>query len=139
MDLSTPNTRQKYLLKTKCLNFFSLQATAVDRCERVENVPNIALHKNCGNQTNREWCGLPRTAYSSVSSLSLNDEKWQFPLHLLPTRFTIFSLCYIHRLWLANFRQATEYLLDSGLLLTMQLCTQHGTSTIKNDMTSRNF
>ena len=62
-----------------------------------------------------------RTAYSSVSSLSLNDEKWQFPLHLLPTRFTIFSLCYIHRLWLANFRQATEYLLDSGLLLTMQL------------------
>ena len=32
MDLSSPNTRQKYLLKTKCLDFFSLQATAVDRC-----------------------------------------------------------------------------------------------------------
>ena len=64
---------------------------------------------------NREWWGLPRTAYSSVSSLSLNDEKWQFPLHLLPTRFTIFSLCYVHRLWLANFRQATE---NSGVPLT---------------------
>ena len=33
LDLSSPNTRQKYLLKTKCLDFFSLQATAVDRCE----------------------------------------------------------------------------------------------------------
>ena len=32
MDLSTPNTREKYLLKTKCWNFFSLWATAVDRC-----------------------------------------------------------------------------------------------------------
>ena len=32
LDLSTPNTREKYLLKTKCLDFFSLQATAVDRC-----------------------------------------------------------------------------------------------------------
>ena len=36
LDLSTPNTRKKYLLKTKCLNFFSLQATAVDRCETVQ-------------------------------------------------------------------------------------------------------
>jgi hypothetical protein len=33
LDLSSPNTREKYLLKTKCLAFFSLQATAVDRCE----------------------------------------------------------------------------------------------------------
>ena len=32
LDLSIPNTRQKYLLRTKCLNFFSLQATVVDRC-----------------------------------------------------------------------------------------------------------
>ena len=32
LDLSSPNIRQKYLLKTKCLNFFSLQTTAVDRC-----------------------------------------------------------------------------------------------------------
>ena len=32
LDLNSPNTREKYLLKTKCLNFFSLQATAVDRC-----------------------------------------------------------------------------------------------------------
>ena len=29
---TVPNTRKKYLLKTKCLDFFSLQATAVDRC-----------------------------------------------------------------------------------------------------------
>ena len=36
LDLSTPNTREKYLLKTKCLDFFSLQATAVDRCEALE-------------------------------------------------------------------------------------------------------
>ena len=34
MDLSTPNIREKYLLKTKRLHFFSLQATAVDRCEK---------------------------------------------------------------------------------------------------------
>ena len=33
LDLSTPNTRQKYLLNTKCLNCFSRQAMAVDRCE----------------------------------------------------------------------------------------------------------
>ena len=33
LDLSTPNTREKYLLKTNCLDFFSLWATAVDRCE----------------------------------------------------------------------------------------------------------
>ena len=32
LDLSTPNTREKYLLKAKYLDFFSLQATAVDRC-----------------------------------------------------------------------------------------------------------
>jgi hypothetical protein len=32
LDLSTPNTREKYLLKKKCLVIFSLQATAVDRC-----------------------------------------------------------------------------------------------------------
>ena len=32
LDLSSPNTKEKYLLKTKYLNFFSLQATAVDRC-----------------------------------------------------------------------------------------------------------
>jgi hypothetical protein len=32
LDLSSPNGREKYLLKTKCLNFFSLQATSVDRC-----------------------------------------------------------------------------------------------------------
>ena len=82
-------------------------------------MPICALHKKSGNHTNREWCGLPRTAYSSVSSLSLNDEKWQFPLHLLPTRFTIFSLCYIHRLWLANFREATEYQHYSGLPLSV--------------------
>ena len=35
LDLSSPNTREKYLLKTKCLNFFSLQATAVDRCDQL--------------------------------------------------------------------------------------------------------
>ena len=33
LDLSSPNIRQKYLLRTKCLDFFSLQATAVDRCD----------------------------------------------------------------------------------------------------------
>jgi hypothetical protein len=90
-------------------------------CSSIEGVkcPTFALHKNSGNQANRELCGLPRTAYSSVSSLSLNDEKWQFPLHLLPTRFTIFSLCYIYRLWLANFRQATENLDNSGVPLTI--------------------
>ena len=32
LDLSSSNTREKYLLKIKCLHFFSLQATAVDRC-----------------------------------------------------------------------------------------------------------
>jgi hypothetical protein len=32
LDLSTPNIRQKYLLKTKYLKNFSLQATAVDGC-----------------------------------------------------------------------------------------------------------
>ena len=36
LDLNTPNTREKYLLKTKCLDFFSLQATAVDRCEALD-------------------------------------------------------------------------------------------------------
>ena len=36
-SVSTPNTRQKYiLLKTKCLNFFSIQATAVDRCWQLQ-------------------------------------------------------------------------------------------------------
>ena len=37
LDLSSPNLREKYLLKTKCLNFFSLQATAVDRCGLLVN------------------------------------------------------------------------------------------------------
>ena len=32
LDLSSPNIRQKYLEKTKCLKKNSLQATAVDRC-----------------------------------------------------------------------------------------------------------
>ena len=32
LDLSTPNIREKYLLKAKRLDFFSLQATAVARC-----------------------------------------------------------------------------------------------------------
>ena len=38
LDLSSPNTREKYLLKTKCLDFFSLQATAVDRCDNCKNL-----------------------------------------------------------------------------------------------------
>ena len=33
LDLSTPNTREKYLLKTKCLKKISLQATAIDGCD----------------------------------------------------------------------------------------------------------
>ena len=32
LDLSTPNTREQYLLKAKCLKKFSLQAKAVDGC-----------------------------------------------------------------------------------------------------------
>ena len=44
LDLSSPNTRQKYLFKTKCLDFFSLQATAVDRCARaLKNHPTFRL------------------------------------------------------------------------------------------------
>ena len=43
MDLSSPNTRQKYFLKTKCLDFFSLWATAVDRCVPVSFPVDLLL------------------------------------------------------------------------------------------------
>ena len=40
-----PNTRQKHLLKTKCLVIFSLQATAVHRCEATVMALKIGLGK----------------------------------------------------------------------------------------------
>ena len=43
LDLSSPNTREKYLLKIKCLHFFSLQATAVDRCGLLVNWMEIGV------------------------------------------------------------------------------------------------
>ena len=43
LDLSSSNTREKYLLKIKCLHFFSLQATAVDRCEPPLKMPPLTI------------------------------------------------------------------------------------------------
>ena len=47
---------EKYLLKTKCLNFFSLQATAVDRCEKLpipegreKWPPEVAIYASISN------------------------------------------------------------------------------------------
>ena len=51
MDLSTPNTREKYLLKTKCLQIFSLQATAVDRCAAA--VAWIDISRHCLNSADQ--------------------------------------------------------------------------------------
>ena len=51
LDLSSPNTREKYLLKTKCLVIFSLQATAVDRCETDETTPAVhSLKRSLGSK-----------------------------------------------------------------------------------------
>ena len=56
LDLGSPNTREKYLLKTKCLDFFSLQATAVDRCGKLREkkvLDLFQLFELCGKK-NRE-------------------------------------------------------------------------------------
>ena len=99
--------RITFLFSFQGFVFTSLAAfTIVPKAFPSINVPNIDLHKNCGNQTNREWCGLPPTACSSVSSLSLNDEKWQFSPAASYTFHYFLSL--LHRLWLANYVSPTE-------------------------------
>ena len=71
MDLSTPNTREKYLLKTNCLHFFSLWATAVDRCD-ITRQPSPCYDCN----------GHPVSVYNGPFNLHLHFWKWGWQLKL---------------------------------------------------------